>query len=51
MMVAYPKGLSSRHTGDHNVVPIDIGAGDELKPEFLKISSNNKMPAMRQAMC
>ena len=26
--------------------PIDIGAGDQFKPEFLKISPNNKMPAM-----
>ncbi len=25
---------------------IDIGAGDQFKPEFLKISPNNKMPAM-----
>jgi len=28
------------------VIPIDIGAGDQFKPEFLKISPNNKMPAM-----
>jgi GST-like protein len=28
------------------VHPIDIGAGDQFKPEFLKISPNNKMPAM-----
>ncbi len=26
--------------------PIDIGAGDQFKPEFLKISPNNKMPAI-----
>ena len=30
----------------YNVIPIDIGAGDQFKPEFLKISPNNKMPAM-----
>ena len=30
----------------YNVVPIDIGAGDQFKPEFLKISPNNKMPAI-----
>jgi GST-like protein len=30
----------------YNVHPIDIGAGDQFKPEFLKISPNNKMPAM-----
>jgi GST-like protein len=28
------------------VIPIDIGVGDQFKPEFLKISPNNKMPAM-----
>jgi GSH-dependent disulfide-bond oxidoreductase len=28
------------------VIPIDIGAGDQFKPEFLEISPNNKMPAM-----
>ena len=31
---------------DYNVHPIDIGAGDQFDPEFLKISPNNKMPAM-----
>jgi GST-like protein len=30
----------------YNVHPIDIGAGDQFRPEFLKISPNNKMPAM-----
>ena len=30
----------------YNVHPIDIGKGDQFKPEFLKISPNNKMPAM-----
>ena len=30
----------------YNIHPIDIGAGDQFKPEFLKISPNNKMPAM-----
>ena len=30
----------------YNVHPVDIGAGDQFKPEFLKISPNNKMPAM-----
>ena len=30
----------------YNVIPIDIGAGDQFEPEFLKISPNNKMPAM-----
>ena len=26
--------------------PIDIGAGDQFKPDFLKISPNNKIPAL-----
>ena len=30
----------------YKVIPIDIGAGDQFQPEFLKISPNNKMPAM-----
>lgn len=30
----------------YKVHPIDIGVGDQFKPEFLKISPNNKMPAM-----
>jgi len=31
---------------DYNVHPIDIGAGDQFDPEYLKISPNNKMPAI-----
>jgi len=31
---------------DYNVHPINIGAGDQFTPEFLKISPNNKMPAI-----
>lgn len=30
----------------YNVHAIDIGAGDQFDPEFLKISPNNKMPAI-----
>jgi GST-like protein len=30
----------------YRVIPVDIGAGDQFKPEFLEISPNNKMPAM-----
>jgi len=30
----------------YKVIPIDIGAGDQFDAEFLKISPNNKMPAM-----
>lgn len=30
----------------YRVIPVDIGAGEQFKPEFLKISPNNKIPAM-----
>jgi GST-like protein len=30
----------------YHVIPVNIGEGDQFKPEFLKISPNNKMPAM-----
>lgn len=30
----------------YSVIPVDIGAGDQFKPEFLKISPNNRMPAL-----
>jgi GST-like protein len=30
----------------YTVIPIDIGKGDQFKPEFLRISPNNKMPAI-----
>ncbi len=30
----------------YNVIPINIGQGDQFQPDFLKISPNNKMPAM-----
>ncbi|MFN9209986.1 MAG: glutathione S-transferase N-terminal domain-containing protein [Betaproteobacteria bacterium] len=30
----------------HTVHAVDIGAGDQFKPEFLKISPNNKIPAL-----
>lgn len=30
----------------YQIVPIDISAGDQFKPEFLKISPNNRMPAI-----
>ena len=33
----------------YNVIPINIGKGDQFKPEFLKISPNNKMPAIVDA--
>ena len=30
----------------YNVVPIDIGEGEQFNPDFLKISPNNKIPAL-----
>lgn len=30
----------------YRVVPVNIGRGDQLAPEFLKISPNNKIPAI-----
>lgn len=31
---------------DYRIVPVDISAGDQFKPEFLVISPNNRMPAI-----
>lgn len=31
---------------EYKVHPIDIGAGEQFKPEFLAVSPNNKIPAM-----
>ena len=30
----------------YTIVPINIGAGDQFKPEFLKIAPNNRIPAI-----
>ena len=30
----------------YNVKPVDIGKGEQFKPEFLKISPNNRIPAL-----
>ena len=30
----------------YKVIPVNIGAGDQFKPEFLAISPNNKIPAI-----
>jgi GST-like protein len=30
----------------YNIIPVNIGAGDQFKPEFLQISPNNRMPAI-----
>ena len=29
----------------YTIVPVNIGAGEQFKPEFLKISPNNRIPA------
>ena len=31
---------------NYRLIPIDIGRGDQFKPEFLAISPNNRMPAI-----
>ncbi|MFP7723771.1 glutathione S-transferase N-terminal domain-containing protein [Lysobacter sp. A3-1-A15] len=31
---------------EYRIVPVDIGKGDQFKPDFLEISPNNKMPAI-----
>ena len=31
---------------DYDVHPVNIGEGDQFEQEFLKISPNNKMPAL-----
>ncbi len=30
----------------YNIVPVDIGGGDQFTPEFLRLSPNNRMPAI-----
>lgn len=31
---------------DHEVHPVNIGAGDQFRPDFLKIAPNNRIPAI-----
>lgn len=31
---------------EYKIIPVDIGGGDQFKPEFLQISPNNRMPAI-----
>ena len=31
---------------DYRIVPVNIGAGDQFEPDFLKIAPNNRMPAI-----
>jgi len=30
----------------YNIIPVDIGGGDQFTPEFLRLSPNNRMPAI-----
>ena len=30
----------------YRIVPVDIRSGEQFKPDFLKISPNNRMPAI-----
>ena len=31
---------------EYNIIPVNIGKGNQFEPDFLKISPNNKMPAI-----
>ena len=31
---------------DYQIIPVNIGAGDQFKPDFLRIAPNNRMPAI-----
>jgi GST-like protein len=31
---------------DYRILPVNIGTGDQFKPDFLKIAPNNRMPAI-----
>jgi GST-like protein len=31
---------------DYQIIPVNIGTGEQFKPDFLKISPNNRMPAI-----
>ncbi|MBU0604331.1 MAG: glutathione S-transferase N-terminal domain-containing protein [Gammaproteobacteria bacterium] len=31
---------------EHRIIPVNIGAGEQFRPEFLAISPNNRMPAI-----
>jgi GST-like protein len=31
---------------EYRTIPVDIGGGDQFKPDFLRISPNNRMPAI-----
>ena len=47
---AHKVSIFLEETGlEYEIVPVDIGAGDQFKPDFLKISPNNKMPALEDS--
>jgi GSH-dependent disulfide-bond oxidoreductase len=31
---------------EHNIIPVNISAGDQFKPQFLAVSPNNRIPAI-----
>src|SRR5882724_4686425 len=44
---AYKVSIMLEETGlPYNVVPVNIAAGEQFEPGFLKISPNNRMPAI-----
>jgi GST-like protein len=44
---AYKVSIMLEETGlPYNVVPVNIAAGEQFEPSFLKISPNNRMPAI-----
>jgi GST-like protein len=48
---ATPNGLKLRLFFEesglaHRIIPVDLGKGEQFKPEFLAISPNNKIPAL-----
>ena len=38
--------VDAGHALEYGIKPVNIGAGDQFKPEYLIISPNNKMPAI-----
>ena len=43
----YKAAIMLAETGlDYRVIPVDITAGEQFRPEFLKINPNNKVPAI-----
>ena len=30
----------------YKIIPVNLGKGDQFKPDFLRISPNNRMPAI-----